>query len=428
MPKIAKELSALDVKRLKVNVNKDTGEPYNTMHRVGGVSGLMLQITPSGAKSWLLRTTVGTKIRSIGLGAYPGVGLSEARTKAQAQKEQIELGICPVETKREARRALIAKQLGSITFEDAALRYIPAKAAEFKNPRQAQAWESTLRMYAFPVIGKTPVHEITLHHLKAVLEPIWLTKTVTATVIRGRIESILGWCAVHGYRSETNPARWKDNLDKVLPAPNKIKDEKHHAALPYAEMPSFMERLRTMEGMAARALEFSILTAARTNETIGDKRTNKPGVTWGEIDLERRIWTVPASKMKAGRVQHVPLSDAAMAILTGLERGSDDALVFAGARGKIASNNYLSSVLKRMGEACTVHGFRSSFKDWARALSGFDDEVSELCLAHVNSDETRAAYARDGLLDKRRMLLTAWDNYCAGKAQADNVIQMRKVA
>ena len=425
MPKIAKELTALEVKRLTVSLNPK-GEPYNTTHAVGGVSGLMLQITPSGAKSWLLRVVVGTKRRNIGLGAYPAVSLSEARTKAQAAKEQIELGLDPVETKREARRALIAKQLSSVTFREAAERYLTMKAKEFKNPRQAQQWQHSLTAYAFPLIGDLPVNELTMHHVKNVLEPIWSEKTETASRLRARIENILGWAAVHGYRSEVNPARWKNNLDKILPAPGKIQDDNHHAALPYAQLPAFMQRLRTMEGMAARALEFAILTAARTNEVIGDKRIGKDGVTWGEIDLESGVWTVPASKMKAGRAHQVPLCDDAMAILAGLEQGADDALVFAGARGKIASNNFLSSVLKRMGEACTVHGFRSTFKDWARSLSGFDDEISELCLAHINNDQTRAAYARDGLLDKRRLLLTAWDNYCAGKAQADNVIQMRR--
>lgn len=422
MPKKAKELSAIEVKRLTVNTNAD-GVPYNTFHRVGGVSGLILQITPTGAKSWLLRTHVGEKRRSIGLGGFPDVSLADARIKAQATKEQIELGFDPVETKRAAKRALIDTQRQTITFEDAARRYIEMKAKEFKNPRQADQWTSSLTSYAFPIIGTVPVRDIELTHIKAVLDPIWERINETANRVRGRIENILGWATIHQYRSGENPARWNNYLDQIYPAPGKVQSVKHHEAMPFKEVPAFMAELRKRDGLAARALEFTILTASRTNESIGDKRINKRGMVWGDVDMDTRLWTVPAELMKAGRKHQVPLSDAAMNVLAKLDRGADDALIFHGAGGAIASNNFLSSVLKRMGADCTAHGFRSSFKDWARSMTAYDDEVSELALAHISSDQTRAAYARDGLIEKRRLLMSDWAQYCEhGQKIKDNVI------
>lgn len=422
MPKKAKELSAIEVKRLTVNTNAD-GVPYNTFHRVGGVSGLILQITPTGAKSWLLRTHVGEKRRSIGLGGFPDVSLADARIKAQATKEQIELGFDPVETKRAAKRALIDTQRQTITFEDAARRYIEMKAKEFKNPRQADQWTSSLTSYAFPIIGTVPVRDIELTHIKAVLDPVWERINETANRVRGRIENILGWATIHQYRSGENPARWNNYLDQIYPAPGKVQSVKHHEAMPFKEVPAFMAELRKRDGLAARALEFTILTASRTNESIGDKRINKRGMVWGDVDMDTRLWTVPAELMKAGRKHQVPLSDAAMNVLAKLDRGADDALIFHGAGGAIASNNFLSSVLKRMGADCTAHGFRSSFKDWARSMTAYDDEVSELALAHISSDQTRAAYARDGLIDKRRLMMNDWAQYCEhGQKIKDNVI------
>lgn len=424
MPKKAKELSAIELKRLTVNTNAE-GVPYNTFHRVGGVSGLMLQITPSGAKSWLLRTHVGEKRRSIGLGGFPDVSLADARAKAQAVKEQIILGLDPVETRKAARRKLITEQMATITFEDAARRYIEMKAKEFKNPRQAEQWTSSLTSYAFPLIGGVPVRDIELVHIKAVLDPIWERINETANRVRGRIENILGWATIHQYRSGENPARWNNYLDQIYAAPNKVQAVKHHEAMPFRDVPAFMAELRQRDGLAARALEFTILTASRTNETIGDKRINKRGITWGDIDLDGRLWTIPAELMKANRMHQVPLSDAAMKVLAGLDRGADDAPIFPGAGGAIASNNFLSSVLKRMGQECTAHGFRSSFKDWARNLTAYDDEVSELALAHISNDQTRAAYARDGLIDKRRLLMSDWAQYCEqGQAIKDNIIEI----
>ncbi|MCK7548485.1 tyrosine-type recombinase/integrase [Marinobacter koreensis] len=420
MPKKAKELSATEVRRLTCAVGKD-GEPYNTFHAVGGVSGLQLQVTPSGAKTWILRTLIGGKRRKIGLGGFPDVPLSEARQKAREAKQAIEQGIDPVEERKAARRALIAAQLSTMTFAEAMRDYISMKSKEFRNPRQAQQWQNSLNTYAVPHIGKVPVREIELPHIKAVLDPIWEEKTETANRVRARIENILGWCAVHGYRSNENPAKWSGFLDEVYPSPEKIKKKGHHAALPVEAMPDFMASLKKRTGTAARALEFLILTASRTNEVIGDKRIGKAGITWQEIDLKKKVWTVPADRMKSGKVHKVPLTDAAVKMLKGMEQGAPDSLLFPGPKGDIPSNNFLSALLKRMDQKVTAHGFRSTFKDWAREHTAYADEVSELALAHVNSDATRAAYARSELIDKRRLLMADWEHYCYhGKAKADD--------
>lgn len=423
MPKKAKPLSATEVRRLSCATGAD-GQPYNTLHAVGGVSGLLLQATPSGAKSWLLRTQVGAKRRSIGLGGFPDVGLAEARRKAQEYKEQIQQGIDPVEARKATRRALIAEQLGTMTFADAARQYINEKAKEFRSPRQAQQWENSLATYAMPVIGGVPVREIDLAHIKAVLDPIWHVKTETAGRIRGRIENILGWCAIHGFRSNDNPAKWQGYLDKIYAAPDKIKKAAHHAALPVDALPEFMADLQARNGTAARALEFMILTASRTNEVIGDKRIGKPGITWQEIDFKNKVWTIPAARMKGAKAHRVPLTDGAIELLMGMEQGAPDAFVFPGPKGDIPSNNFVSAVLKRMQVAATAHGFRSVFKDWAREYTAYPDEVSELALAHINSDATRAAYARSQLIDKRRLLMADWEQFCyhgAVETGKDNV-------
>jgi integrase len=420
MPKKAKELSATEVRRLTCAAGKD-GEPYNTSHAVGGVSGLQLQVTPSGAKTWILRTLIGCKRRKIGLGGFPDVSLSEARQKAREAKEAIAQGVDPIEERKAARRALITSQLSTMTFADAMRDYITMKSKEFSNPRQAQQWQNSLDTYAVPHVGAVPVREIELTHIKAVLDPIWETKTETANRVRARMENILGWCAVHGYRSNENPAKWRGYLDGVYPSPQKIKKKGHHAAMPVEAMPDFMKSLQKHTGTAARALEFLILTASRTNEVIGDKRTGKAGITWQEIDLKQKIWTVPADRMKSGKVHKAPLPHAAVELLKSMNEGSPEQLVFAGPKGGIPSINFLSALLKRMEQKVTTHGFRSTFKDWAREHTAYADEVSELALAHVNSNATRAAYARSELIDKRRLLMVDWERYCYhGQAKSEN--------
>ncbi len=411
MPKKAKELSATEVRRLTHAISAG-GKRYNGLHPVGGNAGLLLQVTPSGAKSWIFRTVIGRKRRSIGLGGFPDVTLAEARQKAKEQRELIDSGIDPVEQRKANKRALIASQLTSMTFEKAAHDYIAMKEKEFRNPRQSAQWTSTLNIYAMPHIGKVPVRELNLAHIKSVLDPIWDAITPTANNIRGRIENILGWCAIHGYRSEENPARWKNYLDKVYAAPSKTHQKGHHAALSCDDLPAFIQDLKKRHGTAARALEFLILTASRTNEVIGDKRIGKPGITWQEVDFIKQVWTVPANRMKSNKVHRVPLTAAAIELLQSIGQGDPAELVFSNPKGGIASNNFLTSVLKRMDIPVTAHGFRSTFKDWAREHTGYADEVSELALAHVNDDATRAAYARSELIDKRRLLMQDWEQFC----------------
>jgi integrase len=418
MPKIAKELSSLEVKRLSFRVDPETGEATEARYPVGGVSGLLLRITATGSRQWILRTKIGNRRPDMGLGPYPEVSLAQARDKAREIKDRIRNGVDPLEEKRSLKRSLLAEQISTLTFQKAMEEYIRMKAKEFRNPRQETQWTNSLTTYAIPFLGELPVREIELPHIKQVLDPIWETKTETANRVRARIENILGWCAIHGYRSNENPARWQGYLDEIYPSPEKIKKRGHFAALSVDDMPEFMTDLERRTGTAARALEFLILTASRTNEVIGDKRIGKAGVTWQEIDLARKVWTIPAARMKTSKIHRVPLNDAAIEILKGMEPSNTEALIFPGPKGHLPSNNFLTSLLKRMDQKVTAHGFRSTFKDWARERTAYADEVSELALAHVNSDATRAAYARSELLEKRRQLMQDWEHFCYhGKGQ-----------
>ncbi len=403
MPKKAKELTATEVKRLTHSISKVTGKPYNALHPVGGVAGLLMQVTPNGAKSWIYRTTVGGKRRNIGLGGFPDVTLAGAREKAREYRELIEKGIDPVEKRQAARQSLIAEQGKALTFDDAARQFLAVKSREFKNPKHIQQWTNTLSTYASPYIGKMAVSSIELPHIVQVLEPIWHTKTETAGRVRGRIEKVLAWATVSGFRTGDNPARLKDNVDLALGKPSKIKKAKHFTALPYAEMPEFMAELRQRPAISARALEFAILTAARSGEVRG--------ATWEEIDMDAAIWTIPADRMKAGKPHKVPLCPDAVEILREIPRIDDSEFIFTAPRGGKFSDVALTALLKRMDIKATAHGFRSTFKDWAREQTAYADEVSELALAHVNSDATRAAYARSELIDKRRQLMQEWAEY-----------------
>ncbi len=393
MPRKAETLSAVEVKRL-------TSPGF---HAVGGVSGLHLQVTKTGARSWILRAKVGLKRRDIGLGGYPDVTLAQARDKARETREAIAEGIDPVEQRKAARQALIADQGKSVTFADAARRFLEIKSKEFRNPKHAQQWANTLEAYAYPVLGAMRVSEIELGHVVQVLEPIWQTKTETATRVRGRIESVLAWATVSGFRSGENPARLKDNVDLALGKPTKIRKVTHFRSLPYADLPAFMKKLRKRPGTSARALEFAILTAGRSGEVRG--------ATWDEIDLKKAIWTIPGERMKSGKPHKVPLSPSAAKLINDLPRVAGEPFLFPAPRGGSMSDVALSALLKRMDEPVTAHGFRSTFKDWAREQTSYADEVSELALAHVNSDATRAAYARSELIDKRRLLMKEWDDY-----------------
>ena len=390
----AKELSAIEVGRLKTA----------GMWAVGGVAGLYLHISDRGARSWVLRAMVGSKRRDMGLGGYPDVTLAGARDKAREARSQIEAGNDPILLRKQAHSALLAQQATELTFEQAAHQYILAQSDAWRNAKHRQQWTTTLASYAYPVIGRMLVRDVAQAHMLAVLEPIWRTKTETAKRLRGRIESVLDWATVRGHREGSNPARWRGHLDKLLPSPRKIAKVAHHEALPIDELPGFMRALRQREGMAARALEFAILTAARSGEVRG--------MTWAEVDLNQRLWIVPAGRMKANREHRVTLSDAAVALLQTLPRLEGSEFVFFAPRGGQLSDMTLTAVLRRMQVAVTAHGFRSTFRDWAAERTNYPRDLVEMAMSHAIESKVEAAYRRGDMLEKRRKLMAAWADFC----------------
>ncbi len=388
-------LAPVEVKRLAAKPG---------FHAVGGVTGLYLLVAPELTASWVLRVKIGAKRRDVGLGAYPDVNVGPARERARMVREQIANGVDPVEAKRATKAALALAQSKALTFDEAAVLAHKTKAHEFSNAKHVNDWLSSLTTYASPVMGKLPVASIGIAQVVDVLKPIWTKKTETATRVRQRIESVLAWATVSGYRTGDNPAQWKGRLEHALPKPSKIRKVEHHAALPWQDVGQFMSDLRKRDGMGARALEFAILTAARSGEIRH--------ATWAEIDLKAKLWTVPAHHMKARKVHRVPLSDRAVKLLKALPRFEGSEFVFTAVRGGALSDMGISAVCRRMGVAAVPHGFRSSFKDWCRSSTAYPDEVSELALAHISSDATRAAYARDELLPQRAQLMRDWAKFC----------------
>ncbi|MES1938931.1 phage integrase [Salinisphaera sp. T5B8] len=374
------------------------------MHAVGGVAGLLLQVSKSGARSWILRATVGSRRRDIGLGGFPDVTLAQAREKARVTRGKIDQGFDPIEERKAAKVALRASQAKRLSFAEAARRKHEAIAPEFRNARSRANWLSSLELYAVPVVGDMEVADVEMSHVLSVIEPIWRDKTHTANRVRQRMEAVFDWAIARKYRETANPAAWKGNLAEVLPKPTKISTVKHHRALPWQEIPEFMRRLRKRTGMSARALEFAILTAARSGEVRF--------ATWNEIDLDAALWVVPGQRTKNGKAHRVPLSKEVVALLRTLPRFENEDTVFTASRGGSLSDMSLSSLTRKMDVDAVPHGFRSSFKDWARNCTDASDEVSELALAHVNSDSTRAAYARDELLEQRSIMMEQWARFC----------------
>lgn len=395
MPKKVKEMKPLGVSQLAAP----------GLHFVGGVNGLALQISATGSRSWILRYADGNKRREMGLGSYPGVGLADARNRAREEREKLDKGVDPILNRKIARSALKMKRIAAITFEKAALAYMEAQESSWSNAKHTQQWRNSLETYAYPVIGSLLVGDVNQNNVLAVLEPIWKTKTETASRLRGRIEQVLDWATVRGYREGLNPARWRGHLDKLLPSPKKIAAVEHHAALPYTEAGAFMIALRAQSGMGARALEFGILTAARSGEVRG--------ATWAEIDLQARRWVIPKDRMKANREHRVPLSDAAVNILSALPRLADSDTVFWSPRGGQLSDMALTAVLRRMKVNAVPHGFRSTFRDWAAECTNYPNEVAEMALAHTVGDKVEAAYRRGDMLEKRAMMMSDWAAYCA---------------
>lgn len=376
------------------------------MHADGG--GLYLQVTASGARTWVYRFMLHGRAREMGLGPLHIVSLAEAREKARECRKLRHEGIDPIE----ARRARLSDErlaaATAMTFRECAEAYIAAHKAGWRNPKHAAQWPSTLETYVYTVCGSLPVQGVDVGLVMKVLEPIWQTKPETASRVRGRVETVLDWATARGYRKGENPARWRGHLDKLLPARAKVRKVEHHRALPYAEMGGFIADLREQEGVAARALEFLILTATRTGEVIGAR--------WEEFDIGEKLWTVPGVRMKAGKEHRVPLSGRALAIMDEMKaaRVNEHEFVFPGGKPrKPLSNMAMLKVLQRMGRKdLTAHGFRSSFRDWAAERTGFPHEVAEMALAHAVGDKVEAAYRRGDLFQKRRQLMDAWAKHC----------------
>ena len=406
MGRIKSAISALGVKKL----SKSPG-----MHAVGGVPGLYLcvnmnpnstDMNPCFAASWIYRYSFSGRRRDMGLGSYSDYSLEEARHQASKCRSQVLQGIDPLDDKQQQKDAEKKAHSKRVTFQQCIESYLDAHGDAWKNPKHRAQWRSTLETYACPVVGNLNVAHVDTGLVLKVLEPIWKIKTETATRLRGRIESVLDWATVRGYREGENPARWKGHLDKLLPSPSKIAKVNHFSALSYKEIPEFMQQLRNQLGISAAALEFAILTAARSGEIRG--------ALWPEINLTERLWLIPADRMKAGREHRIPLSDAAIEVLKRMKEHYVSDFVFPGTKqDKPLSDMSLTAVLKRMERGdLTAHGFRSTFRDWASETTAYPQEVCEMALAHTIANKVEAAYRRGDLFDKRTKLMTDWANYC----------------
>ena len=394
---MAGKLSALKVRNLTVP------------GRYGDGGGLWLQVRSADRRSWVFRYKRQGRPHWMGLGPLDDVTLAEARELAREARRALLKGDDPLDQRRAER----AERAG-VSFREVAELYIKSHETAWRNETHRAQWRSTLATYAFPAFGDRPAAEITVGDVMRVLEPIWREKAETASRLRGRIESVLDYATARGWRTGDNPARWRGHLANLLPARSKVARVEHHAALPWRAVGAFMADLRSQGGIGAAGLEFAILTAARTGEVIGAR--------WGEVDLAEHVWTVPAERMKAHREHRVPLTDAALAVLRRMEPGRPergDGFVFPGARrGRPLSNMSLAAVLKRMGRAdLTVHGFRSTFRDWAAEATDYAREVAEAALAHTLRDKVEAAYRRGDLFEKRRRLMEEWADFCGQGGQ-----------
>lgn len=423
MPKMVPELSPIEVKRLV-----HPGRGRNAVFAVGGVSGLLLQIAPSGARSWILRATVGEKRRDIGLGGYPDVTLSDARQRAREAKEKIWRGIDPIEERKATRAALAASQRRGLTFAAAFGKYSDAKLSELGSDADRIRWKSSVERYALPHIGEMLVGDLVAQDMLRVLEPIWASKTETASRVRARIEAVLTWSTVAGHRTGDNPARWRGNLDALLPKPGRVAEKANHPAVALADAPAWYAALGEREGTAALTLAFLTLCASRSGEVRG--------ATWNEFDLTAKVWTISAQRMKAEKEHRVALPAAAVAIVEAMPRLNDSPYVFAAARGGPLSDMTLSAVMRRMqadaeeradakglprqlagwrdprsGKPAVPHGLRSTFRDWAAERTDYPRDMAELALAHTVGSEVERAYRRGDMLEKRRAMMAEWARF-----------------
>lgn len=389
------------------------------MHAVGGVAGLYLQVLPTGARSWVLRSTIRGRRRDMGLGGFPDVPLADARRRAREAREAIDRGEDPIDARRAARAALLASSSGALTFKRAALDYISAHELGWKNSKHRQQWRNTLEEYAYPKIGQLDVQDIETSHVLSVLRPIWQDRTETASRLRGRIEQVLDAARATGAIKPPweNPARWRGHLDKLLPRPSKLAKVEHHRAVPVDEVGAVVERLREAAGTGARALEFAVLTACRSGEVRGAR--------WSEFDLRSCTWTIPADRMKGGREHRVPLSQPAMDLLGRLPRMAGNDLVFPAPRGGELSDMTLVACLRRMKVEAVPHGFRSTFRDWSAERTAYPRDVCEMALAHTIGSKVEAAYRRGDLFEKRRRLMDDWADFLSRPQVPGKIYPMR---
>ena len=416
-----KRLSALEVARAKASGMYPDGD------------GLYLRIADDGGRAWQFRYVLKGRQRYMGLGPVSRVTLAEARQRRDEARQLVSKGIDPIEHARAAASAQALAKAALVTFKESAESLIKAKEVGWRNEKHAAQWRTTLEVYAYPIIGELPVQDVAVGHIMKILEPIWETKTETATRVRGRIEAVLDAAAARGHRTGDNPARWRGHLQSLLPARNKVAAVQHHPALPYGEAGAFMAELRAEEGSSALALELLILTATRTTEAIGARLS--------EIHLDSKTWIIPPARIKAEREHRIPLSAPAVSVIRRAMKAREQYLkstklteeqagdfLFPGKPGTHLSNNALLALLERMGrDDLTAHGFRSTFRDWAAEQTNFPREVAEMALAHVIEDKTEAAYRRGDLFEKRRKMMDAWAGYCAKPlAKSGNVVTLHK--
>jgi len=393
MPKTTHRLNAIKASNLK-----DPG-----LYPDG--AGLYLKVAPGGSRSWVFRYMFEKRPRYLGLGSASAVSLAVARSLAVQARQRLELGQDPIEAKRAAQKEAAEATAKSMTFRECAEAYMVAHEPSWKNAKHRAQWRSTLKTYLYPKFGGVPVSAITTEMVLEAIQPIWHSKSETATRVRGRIEVVIDWAKAKGAYIGENPARWRGHLSNLLPKPSKVAKVEHHAALPYDELPAFMSELRASSGLAPRALELVILTATRTTETLA--------AHWTEIDLEKKLWTVPTERMKAGREHRIPLSARAIEILKELKTVKQNEFVFPGQKpGRHLSNMSMLMLLRRMKRGdLTVHGFRSTFRDWAAETTNSPNFVVEMALAHAVESKVEAAYRRGDLFLKRQKLMDCWALY-----------------
>lgn len=385
-------------------------------------AGLYFRTSQFGTKGWIFRYSLNGRRREMGLGPYPAVSLAVARQAAAECRTSVKTGLDPIDNRKEARSSARLQRARALTFDQAAARFIDSHETGWRNDKHKQQWRNTLTTYASPTVGNLAVAAVGTTEVMRILEPLWRAKPETASRVRGRIERVLDWAKARGYRDGENPARWRGHLDKLLPARGKVRRVQHHPAAPIDAVSTIYGKLCDSKGMAALALRFVILTAARAGEVTGAR--------WGEIDLEAGVWTVPADRIKAGKEHRVSLSPQALAILRGRGEGEDGDLVFPG--GKLGKSLSLTSLSKALAQAgggdATVHGFRSTFRDWAAERTNFSREVSEMALAHVIGDKVEAAYRRGDLFTKRTKLMQAWSSFATTTRRPGEVVPLRRVA